>query len=366
VAAPVPAGGLEQVVQALAVGHQRRGMAVAVAAILLRHADTHPLVAALRRGGVTVFEIRVPPRGYLSERAEVRRVIREFRPDVVHTHGYRIDVVERPVAARLGVPTVTTVHGPSMNGGLKGAFYEWLQRRNYRRFDAVVAVSAALRDTTLADGVAAGRLHLVPNAWGGHNPPLPRAQARSQLDLPADAPVVGWVGRMIPVKGGDIFLEALRLLPDPKPVVAMIGHGIEEAAWRRQAELLGLRDVVRFYPGVTDAGRLFPAFDVWVLSSRSEGLPVVMLEAMAARTPIVATRVGGVAEVIADGESGIIVEPENPASLADGIRRALADPRAAAERAGRAAQRLEAEFALEPWLDRYESVYRSVLRSRAS
>lgn len=360
---PAPAGGLEQVVQALAVGHRRRGIDVAVLTVLREGSETHPLVAALTRGGVTVHEVRVPARGYLRERRAVARVLREFRPDIVHTHGYRIDVVERPVAARLGIPTVTTVHGPSMNGGLKGAFYEWLQRRNYRRFDAVVAVSAALRDTTLADGVKADHLHLIPNAWGGLNPPLPRAEARRLLDLPDGATVVGWVGRMIPVKGGDIFLEALRLLQDPRPIAAMIGHGHEEATLRARARELGLGDTVRFYPGVTEAGRLFPAFDTWVLSSRSEGLPVVMLEAMAARTPIVAARVGGVPEVVTDGLEGILVAAENPAALADGIARSLADRPAAAAMADRAAQRLAAQFSLDPWLDRYEEVYRTVLRS---
>jgi glycosyltransferase involved in cell wall biosynthesis len=246
-----------------------------------------------------------------------------------------------------------------MNGGLKGAFYEWMQRANYRRFNAVVAVSAALRDSTLDEGVRSERLHLITNAWSGMRHPLPRAEARRQLGIDEAATVVGWVGRMIPVKGGDIFLDAVHRLPEPRPTVAMIGHGIEAAALAQRAQALNLTSV-RFYPNVTDAGRLFAAFDVYVLSSRSEGLPVVLLEAMASRVPIVAARVGGVPEAVGQDDA-ILVAPQDPAALADGIRRSLEDPESATRRATSAAVRLAADFSLEPWLDSYEAVYRKVL-----
>lgn len=359
VAAPAPAGGLERVVEALAVGHRRRGHDVAVAAVMF-DARPHPVVAALREGDVQVFEIRLGPRSYLAERRAVRDLCLAFRPDVVHTHGYRIDVVERDVAARLHIPTVTTVHGPSMNGGLKGAFYEWMQWTNYRRFDAVVAVSAALRDRTLAEGVRQERLHLIRNAWGALSAPLSRAEARLRLGIASDSAVIGWVGRMIPVKGGDIFLDAVARLPEPRPLVAMIGHGIESDALTRKAAELGLTDVVRFYPDVPDAGRYFKAFDAYVLSSRSEGLPVVLLEAMAAGVPIVAARVGGVPEAVTCDQA-LLVAPEDPDGLAAAILETLRVPDAAAVRASNAAQRLDEDFSYDPWLDRYEDVYREVV-----
>jgi glycosyltransferase involved in cell wall biosynthesis len=320
----------------------------------------HPVAAALRDGDVQVYEVRLGPRSYLAERRAIRGLCRTFRPDVVHTHGYRIDVVERDVAARLRIPTVTTVHGPSMNGGLKGAIYEWMQWTNYRRFDAVVAVSAALRDRTLAEGVVQERLHLIRNAWGALSSPLPRAEARQRLGISRDAVVIGWVGRLIPVKGGDIFLDAVRRLPEPRPVVAMIGHGIEAQALARKAHELGVADAVRFYPDIADAGRYFAAFDAYVLSSRSEGLPVVLLEAMAARVPIVAARVGGVPEAVTPDDA-LLVAPEDPDALAAAIMEALRDPVAGAVRARNAARRLDEEFSYDPWLDRYEDVYRGVV-----
>jgi len=359
VAAPTQAGGLERVVESLAVGHHRRGHDVTVATLLFDDVAPHPFVEALTREGVRVHPIRLPPRGYVRERREIAELCRRARPDVVHTHGYRIDLVDRGVVARLGVPTVTTVHGASMMGGLKGAFFEWLQRRSYRRFDAVVAVSSALHRATLADGVPADRVHFVPNAWAGTREPLTRDAARRALDLHDDAPVVGWVGRFIHVKGGDVFLEALARLPNPRPVGVMIGYGPELDRLKSRADRLKLGASVRFYPDIRDAARYFPAFDTYVLSSRSEGLPIVVLEAMAAGTPIVATRVGGVTDALGEGEAWL-VPAEDSRALGGAISESLLERGDAAARARRAHDRLMRDYALDTFLDRYEHVYRSV------
>jgi glycosyltransferase involved in cell wall biosynthesis len=252
-----------------------------------------------------------------------------------------------------------------MVGGAKGAVYEWIQRRNYRRFDAVVAVSGALHRTTLSDGVPGDRLHLVPNAWGGLLSPLSRSEARRLLDLEEAGPVLGWVGRMIPVKGGDVFIQALRRLRTPRPTVVMIGHGSEEGALRRSAQQEGIGESVRFYPQITDAARYFSAFDAFVLSSRSEGLPLVLLEAMAAGVPIIATRVGGVPEVVSDQEA-VLVPSDDPDALAEGIRATIEDPASARRRVELSTEKLRSSFAFDPWLDRYEEIYQRLLDRRAS
>lgn len=362
IVSPTTAGGLERVVESLALGHHERGHDVTVAALLLRSTSAHPFVKSLKTGGVNVVEIRTGNRAYLEERREVSQLLRELHPNVVHTHGYRRDILHRPVAARLGLPTVTTVHGRDKRGGLKGAFFEWLQRRTFRRFDAVVAVSSALKDEVLADGVAEHRLHCIPNAWGGYRrvEPLSHSAARRALELDPGASVVGWVGRMIPVKGGDILLQALGRIPEAeRPVGALIGYGPEADSLRGMADELGLLPWVRFYPDIRDAERYFAAFDTYVLSSRSEGLPIVILEAMATGTPIVATRVGGVPEALEE-EHAWLVPPEDPAALAIAVSESLRDRSAASDRARRASRRLQTHFGLDAFLDRYERVYRAV------
>ena len=360
IVSPMTAGGLERVVEALSVGLHRRGHELRVLALLRQDEEHNPVVASLRTHGVPVQEIRTPDRGYREERRLVRDALATLQPQIAHTHGYRRDILHRPTAARLGLATVTTVHGPDKTGGLKGAFFEWLQRLNFRRFDAVVAVSDALRDTTRASGVPSSRLHVVPNSWPGLSAPLERSAAREALGLDPGAPAIGWVGRFVPVKGPDLFLEALALVPPPRPLGVMIGFGPDHDRLHRQARDLGLGETVRFLTEIRDAGRYFGAFDAYVLSSRSEGLPIAILEAMAAKAPIVATRVGGVSEVVSEREA-VLVTPEDPSALALAIDETLSDPHAASRRADRALERLETEYSVEVFLDRYEAVYREVL-----
>lgn len=361
VAAPSEAGGLERVVETLAVGLHRRGHDVSVATLLLGRSADHPFVQALQGTGVRLHLMPMAPRDYLRERRELRALFASLRPDVVHTHGYRIDLLDRGMAAGLGIPTVTTVHGASMQGGAKGKLFEWLQRKNYRRFDAVVAVSRQLQERTLADGVRASRLHLVPNAWQPRREPLERSAARRALGLDDAADVVGWVGRFIPVKGADIFLEALARIPEPRPLGVLIGYGPEAERLRQMASERGLGSSIRFCSDVRDAAPFFRAFDTYVLSSRSEGLPIVMLEAMSAGVPIVATTVGGVPEALADGAAWL-VPPADPAALASAIAELLRDRAGALECARRASRRFENDYSVETFLDRYEQVYRQVLR----
>jgi len=363
VAAPTAAGGLERVLEDLSVGLHHRGHEVHVAALLFTEDETHPVVERLQGRDVRVHPIRLRPSEYMRERHEVGALCERIRPDVAHTHGYRVDLLDRGVIARRKVPTVTTVHGASKAGGLKGAFLEWLQRRNYSRFDRVIAVSRALYEESLRDGVHTDRLCLIRNAWAGWHEPAPRAEARVALGLDPSMPVVGWVGRLFPVKGGDVFLRAIARLPEPRPVAAMIGYGPEADHLELEARRLGLTGSVRFYREITDAGNYFRAFDVYVLSSRSEGLPIVILESMAAGTPIVATNVGGITEVLGS-EEALIVPPEDPDALAEAIRSSLSDPAAANARSSRAKARLKREFSLEPWLERHEQVYEAVVRTR--
>src|SRR6266849_1325824 len=136
-------GGLERVVRSLAAGHRALGHAVRVAAVLEPRSSTHPFVRALDGEGLEIIAITVERRAYLKERAAVAALCSRLHPDVVHTHGYRADIVDAGVARRLGIPTVTTVHGFT-GGDWKNRLYESLQRRALRRFDAVVAVSRPL------------------------------------------------------------------------------------------------------------------------------------------------------------------------------------------------------------------------------
>lgn len=357
--APARVGGLESVVSSLAGGMAARGHRVHVAAVVEPDAEDHEFVDGLGRDGVKAERLEVPHRAYHVEVRRLREMFGRTSPDVVHTHGYRGDVVAGTVARWNGLPVVSTVHGFTGGGG-KNRFYEWLQEGALRRHDAVVAVSAPIRSRLVSRGVDADRLHLLRNAWTREGALLDRHEARERLGLRGDAFVVGWVGRLTREKGGDVFLDAVARLGRryPDTVASVVGEGARRPDLEARARGMGIGDRVDFHGRVPAAAELFGAFDVFVLSSRTEGTPIALLEAVDAEVPVVATRVGGVPDVVRHGEEALLVPPEDPGALADAVSRVREDPGAARGRARRARARIEQEFAPGPWIDGYEEIYR--------
>jgi glycosyltransferase involved in cell wall biosynthesis len=362
VTAPAQVGGLESVVTMLARGHVGMGHRVYVAALLDPAGGMYPFLDALEKEGVQTVRMPLPVRAYSRERAAIRRLCEEVLPDVVHTHGYRSDVVDGGVARAAGVPTVSTVHGFT-GGGLRNRIYAWIQERAFRDFDAVVAVSQPIVERLERRGVPRARIHLIPNAFDGASAVVERATARERLGLPKDELTIGWVGRLSAEKGPDVFIDAIPLLSQPFPAAAIVGGGPDEPALRERAARHGVDERMRWLGVVPGAGALLGAFDILVLSSRTEGIPIVLLEAAAAEVPIVATRVGGVASMFPDGEV-LLVPPDDPRALAAAIDAVRSEPEAARERAMAARRRVERHFAPRPWLERHEALYRSLLRRR--
>src|SRR5438309_7829227 len=274
VLAPAPVGGLEAVVAALAQGARGSKVEARVAAVIPFGQVDHPFLALLRNAGVGVFPIEVPRRGYLRERAEIARLCRGLRPDVVHTHGYRADVVDATVARGLGIPVVSTVHGFT-HGGPRNRFYQWLQRRALRRFDAVVAVSRPLVDDLAESGVPRERIHYVQNAWRPPSEPsLGREAACRALGIGLDGFRVGWVGRLNAEKGPDVLVESLRQLADVPVTVSFVGAGPLREALESRAAALHVAWRIHWHGVVPGAARLLRAFGAFVLTSRTEGTPL--------------------------------------------------------------------------------------------
>lgn len=362
--APARVGGLERVVQSLAIGQQARGHQVAVAAILDAEDKAYAFFEPLARAGIPVHRIIAPQRAYLRERRAVRSLLRRINPHVVHSHGYRADVVDSGVVRRLGVATVSTAHGYT-GGHWRNRAYETLQRLSFRRFDAVIAVSEALGKLLRGAGVSSERLHVVPNAFVQIVTPLDRSAARASLGLPAEGFVVGWVGRMIREKGLDVLLDALPFLPDTDIVVCAIGAGPERQVQEQRAHLLGLGDRIYWAGLLPDAGRYFPAFDVYVISSRTEGLPISLFEAMASQVPIVTASVGGIPQAVTP-DHAVLFEPERSTALALAIQSVHNDGAGAAKRALRARQRLQSTFDTATWISKHEEIYAAAIGLRSA
>jgi glycosyltransferase involved in cell wall biosynthesis len=361
VVAPGEVGGLESVVLALAAGQTRRGHRVIVAAVS-ESSSENAFVRALAAAGVTAAPITVPARAYLKERSLIKELCAREHPHILHTHGSRPDVLHGASRLRRKFGTVTTLHGSSRVGGVS-RLHELLQLLLLRRFDGVIAVSRQLANELRGRAVKAERLHVIPNAWSSTSPSFDRDEARRLLNLPLAGVVVGWVGRLIPIKGCDVFLEAARALENLPLTISIIGDGSERPRLEEFARTHGLEHRVRFHGIVADAARYMKAYDVFVLSSRSEGTPVTLLEAISAAVPVVVTRVGGVPDVVTSAE-GILVSSEAPPELARGIVSVLDDPAAAAARAAAARAKLDAEFDVEDWIDSHDRVYDLISATR--
>ncbi|MEO8227982.1 MAG: glycosyltransferase [Gemmatimonadota bacterium] len=361
VAAPAPAGGLESVIRMLAACQVARGHAVH-ALLVMEPGDVPPLAEPLRASGVQVHVLEVGARAYAAEWRAVRRLCRTIRADIVHTHGYRPDIVAGLAARSLRLPFVSTVHG-FIGGSRRGRINEWVQIRALRRAAAAIGVSKAIVERLEREGVPRDRIHLVPNAWSSTARLLERSAARAALGLGPDEFVVGWVGRLSREKGPDVLVAAVRELGDLPLRVSVIGDGPEGPGLR--AQLQGDRASGRFiwHGAMADASQYFRAFDAYVLSSRTEGTPISLLEAMAARVPVIATAVGGVPDVV-DGDSAILVPTNDPAALAAALRAVANEPTAAHERAEVAYRRLETRFAAASWVDRHDAIYGAVVRPK--
>ena len=364
IAAPGMVGGLERVLCTLAVAQCRAGIEARVALIIEPACETPPLLAQLHAEGVPAHPIVIRGRAYLRERAAVAALCHQWQPDVVHTHGYRADVVDSGAARRLGIPCLTTFHG-MVGGDWRNRLYEAAQRRVARRLDAVIAVSKPIGDRLRASGVRAAALHVIPNAHEERVSFEDRVVARRELGLPGEGFVVGWLGRLSREKGADVLLDALRLPGAEDVHAAFLGDGPQRAALRARCAASRLQGRVTWHGQVVDAARFLRAFDAFVLSSRTEGTPMTLFEAMEAGTPIVATRVGGVPAVVRPSEA-LLVPSEDPPSIAAALRAIRQDPASAGARANMARARLAAEYRVGPWVQRYEAVYRHIQRPRAT
>lgn len=354
IAAPSPVGGLESVMLELAGGLSRLGHRAVLVLVLPPGSDRHPVLVVGLERGIEVIRVEVRSRGYLSELRGLRSAIEAIRPDVVHTHGYRADLLGGLVARRADTPWISTGHGFA-GGDLKNRFYEWLQIRSWGRADAVVAVSRTIRERMVLEGVSRDRTLVLPSAWAPKRL-LDRVQARARLGIPEGQFTVGWVGRLSREKGADIFLDALADLREEPMAASIIGDGAERSALASQSAELGLGGRIRWHGMVPGASELLAAFDALVLSSRTEGTPIVLLEAVAAGVPVVATAVGGIPDMFHPSDL-LLVPSENPVRIAEGLRAIRQDPAAAISRAAAARKTLYTRFELDAWLRAHVALY---------
>jgi glycosyltransferase involved in cell wall biosynthesis len=311
------------------------------------HLDVHAVVLnegllaeRLRDRAVSVTVL--PETRYSAPRlvALLQRRLRELRVDLLHTHGYKQNILGTVAARLAGVRRlVRTEHGvpePLVGWpGLRMRVYQRLNALAARRCDGIIAVSEDLAARWRSR--FAGRSTAVTVVVNGVPVPAPvdpavRAKVRARLEVPDDCVLFGALARMVPIKGLSTLIEAAALLHrrEPRAVFVLAGDGPLRASLQSQTAALGLEKVVRF-PGFTSVPtELLAALDAYVLPSLGEGVPMALLEALALGKPVVATAVGGVAELLTSEVTAILVRPGRPEELASACVRLIQDPGVAA------------------------------------
>ena len=300
--------------------------------------------------------------------SEVADELRRLRADVLCCSGYKPDLVGWRAARRVGVPVVSVSHGWTA-ATWKVRFYEALDRRVLRCMDAVVCVSKAQADKVRRAQVPQEKIATIVNAVSAEAFTAPSREYRAKLEgLFATPPrwIVGAAGRLSPEKGVGVLVEAaaqvVKQLPDAGFVVFGDGplRGDIEAAIAKH-HLQGRFVLAGFRHDLT---QWLPNLDLGVMSSFTEGLPVILLETFAAGVPMVATTVGGIPEVLVDGETGRLVAPGQPRQLAERIVELLRDESKRLEMGRRARDKVRRDFSFAQQSEQYQALFGRLATSR--
>ena len=341
-------GGLERVVLHLAREMVRRGHEVTVCCYDKRGnlADEAEQAGArvevlLRKGGVDV-----------AYAWRLARWLRRYRPDVLHMHN-ETALFYGTLAGRLArVPClIYTEHDGVFPRSLAA---RWANRTLVRWLTQAVAVSEAVRDLWCHhDGIDPALVQVIPNGV-----PDIREAADGQSPRENGRFRIGCVSRLSHEKGVDVLIEAFARVREhvPEAELVLVGDGAERQTLEKRATELGLADHIQFFGMRDDVAQLLTDLDLFVLPSRTEGLPLAVLEAMAASLPIVATAVGGVPQALRHGEAGVLVPPEEPEVLAQAIVRLAANGQHMAHLGSAARKEYEAHYAVSRMVDAYEAI----------
>jgi glycosyltransferase involved in cell wall biosynthesis len=351
-------GGAEMLLAQFAAAAPEANIRPSVACLF--EVDGNPAAEPLRRAGVDPADLRLPPGWTPRSLRAVRRHIGHVAPDVVHTHLGLADFLGGLAARSLGVPVVSTIHTTVWDSSRK----TYVKRQLVRLCaDRIVAVSdSAARSylergfaspdqlTTIRNGIA-----VSPEAGSGR-------ELRAELGWGEDDLVIGMLSALRAVKGHDVAVAAFRELADefPKLKLLIVGRGGE---WDTIASItrdLGSR--VAMIGHRLDVMRCFDAFDVCLHPSHAEAFPTTLIEAMAASVPVVATAVGGIPEIIADGETGLLVPaPPTPHRFASALRELLRDAPRRRSLGQAARSSYEEQFTIKPWIQATRKVYDEAL-----
>jgi len=323
------------------------------------------ITGLLEAQDITVRCLNARSRWDIGVLSRLRAQLREFRPDVLQTFLFHANIAGRVAARRLGIPVVVS--------GVRVVETDarWrmqVDRMTNRLVTHNVCVSKSVEDQYRQLGVSADRLSVIPNGVDLQRFEAATPADLAQFDVPTGARTVLTIGRLHRQKGIDALIQAMRdVMSEAADIHLLIaGEGAERDKLQQLAAEAGYGARIHFVGWSDDVPSLLHASDLFVLASRWEGMPNVLLEAMAARRPVVATDVEGVRECVEDGRSGVIVPPDDAAALSTAIAGLLADPERATSLAAAAQAQVRQHFTWQATTDQYVALWYRLLASNAN
>jgi glycosyltransferase involved in cell wall biosynthesis len=350
--------------------------------VLVACPSNGPLTKVLRGEGIGVRITPIEKTYNFMAAYRLRNLILQERIQVLHSHGMLVNIVGRIAAKMADIPvSISTVHLTRQlsTGERAENIWQWLKGKYYRSLDnftagfndRVIAVSESVRKDLISQGVSSDKIVVIKNGieCESYQNPLEREnqQAHKKRELGiGNEPVVGTITRFYKQKDVQTFLYAISdVIRDyPNLRCLIVGDG------KQRRELEGLRSRLALHKNVTflgyreDAREILDLFQIFVLSSLWEGLPLVVLEAMAGSKPVIATRVAGTAEAVVDGKTGILVPLRDSKRLAESIKTLLKDQKLAQKMGEAGRRRVHRHFRGERMVDETEKLYLDLMRSK--
>jgi glycosyltransferase involved in cell wall biosynthesis len=312
-----------------------------------------------RRHGISVRMVHCKGRADWRAVQQIEEYIQTEAIDVVHTHGYKADLYGFLAAWRSGKPVVATCHN-WVGGTTALGIYNHLDRLALKKFSALAAVSDEVAQRLLDSGVPADKIRTIANGIDvqsfEHGHPLPALSFMGEK-------VVGMVARLDLQKGFEYLLRAVRELCNTMNgfKVVIVGEGPDRPAIEAMVQEYGLQSSVVLAGQQSDMPGVYAAMDIFVLPSLNEGLPMTILEAMAASKPVVATRVGAIPKVINDGENGLLINPRNSEALRNALASLLSDPNKCRRMGEKAHGWVSRNYTSEAMALKYRQLYDEIL-----
>jgi glycosyltransferase involved in cell wall biosynthesis len=362
---PKGIGGAERLVLTYMKHFDRKSIDASLVVFSNETSGDSSFLTAAEGLGISMDTIRFGTPYSVSQLIDLYRIARRRCPHVIHAHGYKTDILGFAVARAMRLSIVTSVHGTHGLNGRSNTML-WIDEQLTRHFDCVITVSQEITDHLLLQKVPPGKMVTIRNI------PPPQeyvlyedtSSFREEMGIDACSNVVGFVGRLEHVKGCDQLIRAFAVLKEVcrDPQLVIVGEGTERRALEKLAKETGLEKRIQFCGFRSDTARIYRSLDLLVLPSRHEGIPLTLLEAMAMGVPVVATKVGGMPEVVEDRVTGLLVDADSPEALAAAITEALEIKDETRARTLNARKMIEREYDVAEWAGKIQAVYENVMR----